>query len=284
MLANLDNEVIFKKAFTDPFVFQAFVKDILGIEIELGTIETEKKFEPKVAYVDFKLDIFAESKDKRVVVEIQRIEYDYNFDRFLHYFLMSIAELQRSSKQYSIDKTVYTIVVLTAPYTIADKKGIPVKNEVLISKLNPKNLKDDEIELFGHQLVFLNSYHRDDYTSANYRDWLDLIYQSIHNSESPQINLSKPGIKRAAEIIDVDNLTPEERAESKKTESMKAAKKVYEDSARAEGLAEGKAEATISLIRNLLLQNILTNEQIATVANAALELVKQIRKQIESEM
>jgi hypothetical protein len=44
MLANLDNEVIFKKAFTNIFVFKEFVKDILGFDIEVDKIETEKKF------------------------------------------------------------------------------------------------------------------------------------------------------------------------------------------------------------------------------------------------
>ena len=95
MLGNLDNEVIFKKAFTDKTVFKAFVRDILGIEIEIDKIETEKKFEPKIGYVDFELDIFAESIDKRVCIEIQRIEYDAHFDRFLHCFLMLIAEQQK---------------------------------------------------------------------------------------------------------------------------------------------------------------------------------------------
>ena len=56
MLGNLDNEVIFKKAFTNKIVLEAFVKDILGIDIDLVTIETEKKFSPKVGYVDFELD------------------------------------------------------------------------------------------------------------------------------------------------------------------------------------------------------------------------------------
>jgi hypothetical protein len=49
MLAPLDNGTIFKKAFTDKTVFISFVKDILGIDIEVDKIETEKKFEPKVA-------------------------------------------------------------------------------------------------------------------------------------------------------------------------------------------------------------------------------------------
>ena len=38
MLGNLDNEVIFKKAFTNEIVFKAFVRDILGIEIEVDKI------------------------------------------------------------------------------------------------------------------------------------------------------------------------------------------------------------------------------------------------------
>ena len=32
MLSNLDNEVIFKKAFTNKIVFTQFVKDIIGID------------------------------------------------------------------------------------------------------------------------------------------------------------------------------------------------------------------------------------------------------------
>ena len=39
MLAPLDNEVIFKQAFTDKTVFKSFVKDILDIEIEVDKIE-----------------------------------------------------------------------------------------------------------------------------------------------------------------------------------------------------------------------------------------------------
>ncbi len=41
-LGSLDNEVIFKKAFTNKVVFKAFVKDALGIDFEVGVIETEK--------------------------------------------------------------------------------------------------------------------------------------------------------------------------------------------------------------------------------------------------
>ena len=41
-IARLDNEVFLKKAFTDKIVFKAFVKDIVGIDVDPNTIETEK--------------------------------------------------------------------------------------------------------------------------------------------------------------------------------------------------------------------------------------------------
>jgi hypothetical protein len=47
MLAPLDNGTTFKTAFTDKTVFKSFVKDILGIDIKVDKIETEKKFKPK---------------------------------------------------------------------------------------------------------------------------------------------------------------------------------------------------------------------------------------------
>ena len=64
MLARLDNEVFFKKAFTDKIVFKAFVKDIIGIEVEPEKIETEKSFNPKVGNINFKLAKIEVSKKK----------------------------------------------------------------------------------------------------------------------------------------------------------------------------------------------------------------------------
>jgi len=215
MLARLDNEVFFKKAFTDKIVFKAFVKDIVGIEVNPEKIETEKAFEPKVGSINFKYDIFAEDTKKRVVIEIQRVEFDYNFDRFLHYHLQAVTEQQRSSADYSVEKTVYTIVVITAPYRVNKKTNEVYEDEVLISNINPKNLKGIERRIFNHELIYLNPNYKDKDTPQNYRDWLDLIYESIHNPKNPNINLDNEGIRRAAEIGTMEQLTPEEWEQSK---------------------------------------------------------------------
>ena len=214
-LSRLDNEVYFKKAFTDKIVFKAFVKDILGIDIEPDAIETEKSFEPKLGNINFRYDIFAEDSKKRIVVEIQKVEYDHNFDRFLHYHLQAITEQQRSSEDYSVQKTVYTIVVMTAPYKIHAKTKEIYRDEVLISNLNPKNLRGLERKFFNHELIYLNPNYKSDQTPQNYRDWLDLIYESIHNSENPNINLHNAGVKRATEIVSYENISPDEWEQAK---------------------------------------------------------------------
>ncbi|MBI5417462.1 PD-(D/E)XK nuclease family transposase [Candidatus Poribacteria bacterium] len=226
MLAPLDNETIFKKAFTDKDVFVQFVKDILDIDFKVGKIETEKKFVVPVGLIDIKFDIFAESTDNRIIVEIQRMDYDYNFDRFLDYFLAAIIELQKNYKSYKIEKTVYTIVLITAPYII-NKQGLPVKDDVLITELNPKNLKGQMRDLFGHKLVFLNPNYQDPETPPSIKDWLQLIHQSIHNPEHPDININKTAIKKVAEIIDEAQITPEERNNAKIDESRRIAKEIY---------------------------------------------------------
>lgn len=241
MLGSLDNEVVFKKAFTDPFVFEHFVKDITGLDIQVGKIETNKKFPEKIGLIDFEYDIFAESNDKRFIIEIQKIEYDHNFDRFLHYFLSGIIEQQKSSKQYSINQTVYTIIVLTAPYTKKTKDGDRIQDPFLLSKLNPRTLQDVERNIFGHQLFFLNYNYKNNDLPQEINDWLTLISESINNPKKPNVNKKNKGIKKASKLIDFDNLTPEERTAIKQAEGRKIVLQLEQEKGFEKGKIEGEA-------------------------------------------
>lgn len=268
MLGNLDNGVIFKKAFTNKIVFKAFVKDILGIEVEVDKIETEKKFNPKIGYIDFELDIFAETIDRRIAIEIQRIEYDHHFDRFLHYFLMLIVEQQRSAREYNIDQTVYLIVVLTAAYTINEKNGKAVKDEVLLIDLNPKTLSGKIRDLYGHQFVALNPNHPQKDTPQRIRDWLDLIYQSIHSPDRPVLNMKNEGIKKAIELISFENLTPEERTAAKNKEASKVT------------IAKIGNIRAIEIAQNLILEG-LDDGIIARTTKLSLNKIQELRGDVE---
>jgi len=274
-LSRLDNEVFFKKAFTDKLVFTQFVKDVIGIDIQVGKIETEKRFKPKIAYIDFSYDIFAESADHRVIIEIQRINYNYDFVSFLHYHMMAIAELQRNAKDYHIKPTVYTIVVLTASDIVEDKDGETVEEDVLISNVNPHNLKGESFNFYGHQLIFLNPNFKSDKTPPSIKDWLDFILESIENPENPKINLKKRAIKKAAKLIEEDNLTPEERRAAKIAFATEETRKIVERKAKADGEKEGEKKANLETARRMIAKGFDT-ETILEMTELDVETINQL--------
>jgi len=223
MLINLDNEVHFKKVFTDVEVFKGFVKDVLGLDLEIDKVETEKSLSSQVGATNFRMDLFAEDTTNRTVVEIQKVDYDYTYRRFLHYFLGNLVDVQlNSGKLYKFNKDVYVIVVVTRAYQIAEKGGEPIKDDVLITDINPRTLEGEYRDMHDHKMVMLNTEFVNKSTPKAIRDWLDLIKESIHNPKSPNINLLNPAVARAAKIAENNNITPEEFYEANIQEMRKA--------------------------------------------------------------
>jgi DNA-binding transcriptional regulator YiaG len=312
MLANLDNEVHFKKVFTDVDVFRAFVKDVLGIDMNITKVETEKVLPSKSSAIKFRMDLFAEDKVNRTVVEIQKVDYDYTYDRFTHYFTGNLVDIQRSSKTYEYAKDVYIIVVVTSAYRMTDKNGKLIKDDVLITDINPRTLNGEIREMHNHKLVILNSTHTTKDTPPAILDWLDLIKESMKNPENPKINTAKPAIVRAALLGQTDNIDPEEVADAKIEEMRKetlarveieakrdvqaaqdeAERKVQEaqDEAKKQVQAAKKQvqeaaqkqaqEAQKENIVNLLKMGKLSTEDIANVFGVTSAYVKQIESEI----
>lgn len=270
-LARLDNDVIFKKAFSDKVVLTQFIKDILGIEIKIKKIETDKRFNPKIAYINFAYDIFTQSEDERVIVEIQRVNYDYNFDRFLHYHTMAIAELQRSARDYKVKQTVYTIVIITAADVITDRAGQPVQYDELILDFNPRTRRGKPIDFCGHQLIFLNPNFRNQETPPSYVDWFDLVQASIHHPENPKINLKNKAIQKAITLIEEDNLTPDERHAAKVTAATEQTLRLYEN----KGKHEGRQEALLEIAKKMKAKG-LEVKTIAEMTQLDVDIINQI--------
>ena len=99
--------------------------------------------------------------------------------------------------------------------------GNPVRDELLMMRLNPRTILGEERAIYGHQFVCLNPNHPEDHTPQSVRDWLDLVHQSIHNPQRPTLNKNNEGIKRAAELINFDDLTSEEIETMKNNEATK---------------------------------------------------------------
>jgi len=241
MLAPLDNETIFKKAFTDRVVFQQFVKDLFDIDIIVGTIETEKKFTPPIAEIDIKLDIYAETTDHRFVIEIQKIDYDYNFNRFLNYFMSLLLEQQKRASNYEIKQTVLGVVMITRPYKINQLTGEPIKANVMSIDFDPRDLDGERIRLWNHQLLIMNPNpkYKNKTTPQNYQDWLNLFSLSIDKDIDIKLNFNNLGIAKAANIIEYEKLDPMTVTEMKISEEKKAMISIIENESKNEGVNEG---------------------------------------------
>jgi hypothetical protein len=272
-LGNLDNEVIFKKVFTNVEVFTAFVKDVVGIDIDIDRVETERELNRKTAHIRFKMDLFAESKDHRVIVEIQKVDYDYNHDRFVHYFLANVLDQQREGEEYAFAREVYTIVVITAPYKINEKSGKPLRDDVLLTTLNPQTLNGQVRQLYGHKLMFLNPNYMGLDTPPQILDWMALIHESIHHPENPRINLSKPAIMKAALLAEIDEMDGRELYEAKNQQARKSAAAVMK--------AQTLEEATVLRIQNALRNGKFSKETIAELNEVTVEFVNQVESEID---
>lgn len=205
-LAALNNQVVFKKLLSDEEILKAFIKDFLEIDIQPETIEVEKKFVPPIGGVDIEIDIFVNDPSNRLVIEIQRERYDYDFDRFWHYHLVSQIELAKSYKFYKLEQTVYTIVWLTRRI----REKIYQRSLITTSQFSETE-KGESLNLYPHKLFFLNPFYWNDNTPKGLKDWMELVTESINNPDNPHINLSRPIIQKAAQLIDDDGLTPQER-------------------------------------------------------------------------
>jgi hypothetical protein len=274
MLANLDNEVYFKKVFTDVEVFTAFVKDVLGIDIHIDKVETEKVLPSKVSAIKFKMDLFAEDKASRTVVEIQKVDYDYTYDRFSHYFLANLVDVQRRSEDYSFDQDVYVIVVVTSAYKISDITGKPIKKDVLLTDINPQDLNGEIIRMTNHKMLILNPTYIQPNTPEDIADWLNLIKESMKNPENPTINTSKPAIVRAAKLAEKEKLTPEQIAEAKIQNMRKKAIAVGEKQAIEQAIEDK--------IKKALIQDKFPLVDIAELFGVPIEYVKQLENEMKN--
>lgn len=279
MLVNLDNEVHFKRVFTDVEVFCAFVKDVLGIDMNISKVETERVLLNKVSAIKFRMDLFAEDPEQRAVVEIQKIDYDYTYDRFTHYFLGNLIDMQRDSKTYKFAKDVYIIVVVTSAYRISDKTGKPIKDDVLVTDINARTLSGEVRDMYNHKMVILNTTYVTPDTPSAIRDWLDLITESMNHPYDPKINKSKPAIAKAAQLAEIDNVSPEELADAKIQEMKKETVAFVEDTARTEGRAEGEKITKDAGILTALASSFLDKDKIAQIFKVTVEYVEAIAKE-----
>ena len=202
-----------KKAFSQPEIFCQFAEDVLGIKFHTDEVHRGYKFLEPIGQVDIEYDLFAEDPESRIVVEIQHVKEDHFYDRFLYYHLINLVEQVKNSKAYQFDQTVYTIVVLTSPYSENE-----IDFSVAIADFNPVNEFSRKVDVYPHQLVFVVPRMVNDKTPSGIKAWLELVLDSL-DGEIDENHYNSPIFERVIDAVKLDNISPAERRILKDEES-----------------------------------------------------------------
>lgn len=257
-VAPLRYGVIFKKAFCDPIVFKGFVKDILKLDLEIDTVETEKSFSPPIGRVDARFDLFAQDEKNRLVVDIQHDRYPDHYDRFLHYHCVAILEQVATALDYQPPMQVYTIVVLTS--------GDKHKQDVLITDFRPKTLAGQVIPEIAHKIIYLCPKYVTDETPEPYRTWLRAIDDTL-DGEVDETAYNHAIIQRIFQHIEQDSVSPAERARMFDEHGQEALRQEQFD----KGIDQGKLEVAQALL------DLLDDETISQKTGLPLETIRGLR-------
>ncbi|MCP4701042.1 MAG: hypothetical protein GY862_29940, partial [Gammaproteobacteria bacterium] len=202
-VASLRYGVIFKKAFCDPEIFTAFVRDIAGVDIEVSQVETEKEFDPPVGHVKSRFDLFAQDIRNRAVVDIQHERYSDHYDRFMHYHMAAVLEQVKNAANYAPPMAVVTIVVLTS--------GDKHKKDIAVTDFDPKDLKGNALGETRHKVMYLCPKYANKETPEPFRTWL-LAIQDTLDEEVDETAYRKAEIRKIFDHIEKDAVSPAERA------------------------------------------------------------------------
>jgi hypothetical protein len=261
-VASLHYGVIFKKAFSNPAIFKAFVKDFLDIQLDITDVETEKSFDTPVGSVDSHFDLFAEDKKNRIIVDIQHVRNADHYHRFLHYHCSALLEQVVKSKDYRPKLEVYTIVVLTS--------GDKHKKDICTIDFDPVDRDGIKIGEINHKIIYLCPKYVSDDTPEPFREWLRAIDDSL--DEKVEIkDYKRKIIKKIFELIKKDKTSPREYAKMKDEYSDELVKQRKFD----EGIKKGEINKQIEIAKNLL--DVLDNETIALKTGLRVEEVQELR-------
>ena len=206
-------DTAFKKAFSQPEIFCQFAEDVLGIQFYTDEVHRGYKFLEPIGQVDIEYDLFAEDSESRIVVEIQHVKEGHFYDRFLYYHLINLVEQVKNSKAYQFDRTVYTIVVLTSPYSESE-----IDFSVAITDFNPVNEFNRKVDVYPHQLVFVVPRMVNEQTPSGIKAWLELVLDSL-DGEMDESHYNSPIFERVIDAVKRDNISPAERRVLKDEES-----------------------------------------------------------------
>jgi predicted transposase/invertase (TIGR01784 family) len=265
-VASLQYGVIFKKAFCDVDVFKGFVKAVLGIDLEIDVVETEKAFKPIIGNVDSRFDLYAQDEKNRIIVDIQHVRSRDHYDRFLHYHCVAMIEQVAKAENYRHTLKVFTIVILTS--------GDKHQKDVLTIDFDPKDLNGNGVNEIPHKIIYLCPKYANENTPAAYKEWMDAIQDTL-DGKVEESNYHELLIQKIFNSIENDHISPTERARMFDEFNNEEHKQTLFTEGKKAGIQEGIEQRTIQIARNLLAA--MNDTQIAEVTGLAVSVIAQLR-------
>ncbi len=265
-VASLKYGVIFKKAFCDVDVFKGFVRDILGINLEITAVETEKEFDTLIGNVKPRFDLYAKDEKNRVIVDIQhRRDFDH-YDRFLHYHCVALLEQVKSSLNYKPPLAVYTIVVLTS--------GDKYKTPVSVIDFDPRDLDGQPLGEIPHKVIYICPKYLNEKTPQLYREWMQVIDDSLDGTVDESL-YHLPEIEKVLTHIEQNGVTPEERYWMIEEYSEEKAKQEKFEEGIEKGIEQGKLKRDLEIAKSMLAKGFDINT-ITDITGLSAKMISQV--------
>ncbi|MEM7532391.1 MAG: hypothetical protein AAF639_09450 [Chloroflexota bacterium] len=246
-VASLRYGVIFKKAFSVPEIFNAFVSDVTGTKIEVEEVEPEKSFSPVIGSVDIKFDLYGHDLKNRIIVTIQHERLGNHYNRLLHDACDTILQQLVNVGSYQPKPTVYTIVVLTS--------GDRHQTEIAIIDMDPKDRNGNSLGEISHKVIYLAPKYADEKTPEPLREWFRAIDDSL-DEQVDEADYEREEIHQIFELIQKDKVSPQERAKMIEEHHQDEIKQKSFEEGLVEGREEGREEGVIQTQQQILIRQL----------------------------
>jgi predicted transposase/invertase (TIGR01784 family) len=226
---------------------------------------------------DSKMDVLCRlSTDDYAVVEIQVVKKEMWDERALAYTAGVYANQLRSGQSWKDLKKVIGINILGAgPEKVKywpDNEGF-MRHYRMRDDHNPPN-EIPHLQLIQYSLENIKGDEEELQKDKNLKEWLDYFRDSSNEVETPQgVN---PALKKAYELIRIDNLSPDRRSSYEIENAVYTDLNEYTASVREKGKIEGKKETSLEIAKRLLKKN-LSLEDISSATDLTEEEIKKLQ-------
>lgn len=210
-VASLQHDVVFKKAFGDPEIFTAFVRDVVGVQIAIDKVEIKQSFQLPSEFVpahvgasgDAGQALFAKDGKNRVIVNLQHARQLERYDTFLHYHCATVLEQVAIFERISSKFAVYSIIVFNS----SDKQQV----EMVTIDLDLKTSENQGLGEIPQKVIYLCPKYVNEETPAALGEWLRAINDTM-DEQVDENAYQNPLVRRIFDLIAQDAISSEERA------------------------------------------------------------------------